>query len=94
MADAVTTRPQLPHEARGLSYGRVDGVEASWHRDDAVRVEAVCVEAPSGRDASSAAREAPARPRGPHRAARGPHRHAIELASRRWRRYHSGAETI
>ena len=34
--DAVATRPRLSHEARGLSGGCIDVVEAVWHRIDAI----------------------------------------------------------
>jgi hypothetical protein len=34
--DGVTNPPRLPHETRGLSDGRSDGVAAAWHRVDAI----------------------------------------------------------
>jgi len=34
--DAVTKFPLLSHEMRRLSDGHVDGVEATWHRVDAI----------------------------------------------------------
>ena len=36
--DTVATRPRLPHETRRLSCGRVDDVEATRHRNNAVDV--------------------------------------------------------
>ena len=34
--DTVAKLSQLPHETQRFSCGRVDGVEAVWHRDGAV----------------------------------------------------------
>ena len=34
--DGVAKLPRLPHETRRLSDGHVEGVEAVWHRVDAI----------------------------------------------------------
>ena len=39
--DTVATRPRLPREARGLSCGRIDAVEAVRLRGDAIAATAL-----------------------------------------------------
>ena len=74
---------------RRFSCGRVDGVGASRHRDDAARVELVCVAAPSGRHARSAAAGGDNAAVLAESIGERPHRHAIdgvEIMIQQWRR--------